>query len=76
MEFTIIGDAVNLATRYCDGARDGEVLLSPEMHARVWHLFSLEETGFSDKHGRELIAHRVSGAALNAPRAAAKAAGT
>jgi len=35
MEFPVIGDAVNRATRYCDGAPPGEVLLSPQGHQRV-----------------------------------------
>jgi adenylate cyclase len=35
MEFTVIGDAVNRATRFCDGAEGGEVIISPEVFARV-----------------------------------------
>jgi len=59
MEFTIVGDAVNRVSRYCDGARDGRILISPEMRARVWHLFSLEDITFEDKHGNPMTAYRV-----------------
>jgi adenylate cyclase len=37
MEFTVIGDAVNRATRYCEGAGPGEIIISPQVHQRVWH---------------------------------------
>ncbi|MBI3302808.1 MAG: hypothetical protein HYZ72_12150, partial [Deltaproteobacteria bacterium] len=36
MEFTVIGDPVNRASRYCDGAQAGQVLISPEVFAKVW----------------------------------------
>jgi adenylate cyclase len=59
LEFTVIGDAVNRASRYCDGAGGGEILISPEMRARVWRAFSLEETRIATKHEGELPAYRV-----------------
>ena len=59
MEYTIVGDPVNRVSRYCDGAQNGEILLSPEMRARVWHRFELEEKSFQDKHGQQIAAYRI-----------------
>jgi len=35
MEFTVIGNTVNQASRYCDGADKGEVVISPEVYKHV-----------------------------------------
>ena len=59
MEFTIIGDAVNRTARYCDGAGPGEVLISPEVHQRVWKLVRSEPIQITTKHEGELRAFRV-----------------
>ena len=61
MEFTVIGDAVNVASRYCDGAAAGEVLISPAMYERVWRSFVVEETTIPTKHEGNLTAYRVKG---------------
>lgn len=62
MEFTVIGDAVNLASRYCDGADKGEVLISPDMYQWVWKSFHVEQTNIPTKHEGDLTAYRVKGA--------------
>ncbi len=59
MEFTVIGDAVNRASRYCDGALAGEVLLSPAVHQRVWNLVEVEQTAITTKHEGALTAYRL-----------------
>ena len=59
LEFTIIGDAVNLASRYCNGAQAGQVLISPEIYERVWRLVEVHETTISTKHNAELKAYVV-----------------
>jgi adenylate cyclase len=35
MEYTVIGDTVNRASRYCDGAGPGEVVISPAVYQHV-----------------------------------------
>jgi len=59
MEFTVIGDVVNKASRYCAGAGKGEVLISPEMHQRVWKIVQVEPVTIGTKHEANLSACRV-----------------
>jgi adenylate cyclase len=59
IEFTVIGDAVNRASRYCDGAGAGEVLISPEVYQRVWEIVKEERTTTETKHEGTLSAHRI-----------------
>jgi adenylate cyclase len=61
MEFTVIGDAVNRGSRYCDGAAGGEVLISPDLYKRIWNLFEVKETSIPTKHEGYLSAYRVLG---------------
>jgi adenylate cyclase len=59
IEFTVIGDAVNRASRYCDGAGAGEVLISPEVYQRVWEIVKGERTLTKTKHEGNFPAHRI-----------------
>jgi adenylate cyclase len=59
MEFTVIGDAVNRASRYCAGASGGEVLVSPEMHERVWRIAELEPISIETKHEGTFSGYRL-----------------
>ncbi len=59
MEFTVIGDAVNRASRYCDGAGKGEVLISPELHQWVFRNVEVEPTTIATKHEGNLTAFRI-----------------
>ena len=61
MEFTVIGDAVNRTSRFCDAAGPGQVLISPEMYQRVFKLVSATRITIKTKHGDELTAYRVDG---------------
>jgi adenylate cyclase len=61
MEFTVIGDAVNKASRYCTGAAGGEVVISPEVHERVWRIVQIEPTTIETKHEGNFLAYRVKG---------------
>jgi adenylate cyclase len=69
MEFTVIGDAVNLATRYCDVAPAGAILMSPEMHEWVWKIVHAEPTTIKTKHEGDLRGFRVNGLREIAPPA-------
>jgi adenylate cyclase len=59
MEFTLIGDAVNRTSRFCDGAGAGEVLISPELHQRVWKIVQAVPTTIKTKHEGDWPAFRV-----------------
>ncbi len=49
-EYTVIGDTVNRASRYCDGAGRGEVLISPAVYERVYRLIEVEQKLVKTKH--------------------------
>jgi adenylate cyclase len=52
LEFTVVGDAANYASRYCTGAAAGEILISQSVHSRVWKLVDSEpRQGISTKNG-------------------------
>src|SRR5262249_53434781 len=59
MEYTVIGDAVNRASRYCDGAGGGEILISPELYQWVWNSIEADETRIDTKHEGKLVAYRI-----------------
>jgi len=59
MEFTVIGDAVNRAARYCAAAAERDVLISPETLEHVWRFVAAEQVTITTKHEGDLIAYRV-----------------
>ena len=59
MDFTVIGDAVNLASRYCSAAAAGEVLISPEVFRAVWKSVSAELRTIGTKHEGDREAYHV-----------------
>jgi len=59
MEFTVIGEAVNRTERYCAGAAGGEILISPDMHERMWCVADTEQTTIHTKHEGDFVAYRV-----------------
>jgi len=59
VEFTVIGDAVNGASRYGAAAAGGEVLISPEMHERVWRIAETERASVETKPEGNFFAYRV-----------------
>ena len=59
MEFTVIGGAVNLASRFCAAACAGEVVISPEMLERVWKIAVVEAIQIPTKHEGERLAYRL-----------------
>ncbi len=50
MEYTVIGDTVNRASRYCDGAGRGEVLISKAVYERVYRLVEVQPKAIQTKH--------------------------
>jgi adenylate cyclase len=58
LEFTVIGDAVNRATRYCSAAGEGEILISPDVFQRVFNSVKAEKTTIQTKEG-DLTAFRL-----------------
>src|SRR5436190_8783862 len=54
MEYTVIGDTVNQASRYCDGAAGGEVLISSDLYQWIWNSIKTEQTTISTKHEGDL----------------------
>jgi adenylate cyclase len=61
IEFTVIGNAANFASRYCNGAKPGEILISPEVHSRIWNLVAAEKATITTKHEGDIPAHRIKG---------------
>jgi adenylate cyclase len=58
LEYTVIGDAVNRACRYCQAAGEGEILISPSVFQHVFSLVKADKATVQTKEG-ELEAHRV-----------------
>jgi len=58
LEFTVIGDAVNSASRYCQAAGQGEVMISPEVFQRVFNIVRADKTTVQTKEG-ELTGYRL-----------------
>jgi len=58
LEFTVIGDAVNRASRYCESAREGEVLISADVFQHVFNVIKSDKTTIQTKEG-PLTAYRV-----------------
>jgi adenylate cyclase len=50
IEFTVIGDTVNRAARYCDGAGPGEVFISKVFYERVYRLVDVQPKTVKTKH--------------------------
>jgi adenylate cyclase len=58
LEFTVIGDAVNRACRYCQVAGEGEILISPNVFQHVFSMVKADKVLVKTKEG-ELPAHRI-----------------
>jgi adenylate cyclase len=59
MEFTVIGDAVNRATRYCEAAGPSEIVMSPQVHQWVWRMVQSEPVTVAIKHEGAGFAFRL-----------------
>jgi adenylate cyclase len=61
LEFNVIGNAANRASRLCSGAQAGEVLISQEVYKREFRSIDSEPTVIATKHEGDLPAHRLLG---------------
>jgi adenylate cyclase len=59
MEFTIIGETVNRTSRYCDGAKGSQVLISPEIYQHLWNAVEVQQVSIPTKHEGDFVAYRV-----------------
>jgi adenylate cyclase len=59
MEFTLVGDAVNRAQRYCAAAAAQEILISPELYTHVSELLEAQPTTVHTKHEGDFLAYRI-----------------
>jgi len=50
IEYTVIGNTVNRAARFCDGASPGEILISHAVYERVYRLVEVEAKTIQTKH--------------------------
>lgn len=50
MEYTVIGDTVNRATRLCDAAQAGEILISAALHSEISDLVDAKLREIETKH--------------------------
>lgn len=69
MEFTVIGDAVNRAARYCAAAGAGEILLGPATWAYVKHAMTASPRTVATKHEGDTEVWIVDRTAANGPAA-------
>ena len=61
LEYDVVGQPANLASRYCASAGKSEILISPEVHARVFNKFKSERVEISTKEKETLCAYRIKG---------------
>jgi len=49
-EYTVIGDTVNRAARFCDGAERGEIVISKSVYEHVYNLVDVHPKRIRTKH--------------------------
>jgi adenylate cyclase len=59
LEFTVVGDAVNRASRFCAAAGANEIILSSEFLKHVWREVEVESRDVPTKHEGTWAAFRV-----------------
>ncbi len=50
IEFTVIGDTVNRAARFCDGAGPGQIVISKKVFERVYNIVEVDPVTIVTKH--------------------------
>jgi adenylate cyclase len=59
LDYTVIGDAVNRASRFCSGAAAGEILISEDLYQRVFRQVETVRRTISTKHEGDLTAYAL-----------------
>jgi class 3 adenylate cyclase len=63
MEYTVIGNTINITSRYCDAAAPGAILVSPFVYSRLHYCLEVEHPPIDveTKHEGLLKAYVVKG---------------
>lgn len=59
LEYAVVGEPANLASRYCSAAGEGEILISDDVHGHVFNKFQAERVEIPTKHEGMLVAFRI-----------------
>lgn len=59
LEFTVIGDTVNKAARFCDGAAAGQIVMGPRTHEAVKGTLRTEPRTIATKHEGPIEAYVI-----------------
>ncbi len=59
MEFVALGSGIERASHYCKGARDGDVLIGPEVYQKVFKIIEADRATVSHKDLGEFHCYRV-----------------
>ena len=59
MQYTVVGDIVNFASRYSTGAKGGTILVSPEVHAVAWTELTAAKITIPTKHEGTITAYQI-----------------
>ena len=59
MQYTVVGDIVNFASRYSTGAKGGTILVSPEVHAVAWTELTAAKINIPTKHEGTITAYQI-----------------
>jgi adenylate cyclase len=61
IDYTVVGEVVNAASRYCDGTQRGEIVISPEVYKPLFAQVEAHAMTVPTKHEGEWRAHVVTG---------------
>ena len=53
MDYTVVGDVVNLASRFCDVAKPGQIIAPTELYTQIQSLYPASNLGAIKIKGRD-----------------------
>lgn len=59
MEYTVIGETVNITSRLCDGAAGSEIVISRALHEHLWRELVCQDCEIATKHEGPMQAYRL-----------------